>query len=152
MKYVLIAVMLLCSCGFAIADDTPDKSRTWVASPEGAFDPQGNKVADAIQGAFERSEISRKEKWAFAFAVLGSVADVYTTRRGLRGGCTEANPLLGKHPSDTALGLHSVAVLGGLAWYMHRSSRGEYLGYVFGGIRFAAAFSNSRKDCYQRGG
>ena len=43
-------------------------------------------VEREISGAFRASEIDSRERWALAFTLLATAADVYTSERGQRGG------------------------------------------------------------------
>lgn len=134
----LILALLYCSAVNA---------ETWVATPEGV-----TKESRAVAEAFERSEVTRAERIAWWIAVGASALDIYTTRRGLKGGCVETNPVLGGSPSVGALVLKDGAILTGL-WFANRNFKH---GEIFsGGVAFAhlaAAYSNSRKQCYRRGG
>lgn len=162
MKTLLMILMMCVSCVVLASEAVPEAEPsptvepgslgTWVVSQHGVFDPQGNQVADAVGGAFKRSERSRAEVLAFWFAVAGTAADIYTTQRGLKGGCTESNWILGERPSTGKIIAKDAALLGGLWWSMKHFERGELAGIVFGGLHLKAAYDNSQKPCYQRGG
>jgi len=55
---------------------------------------------------------STHERVAFGLAVAAQGADAATTIRGLDEGGTERNYILGGHPSNEAVILHKIAVLG----------------------------------------
>lgn len=120
-----------------------------LAMPMNACAQSRADVEREIGGAFERSEISRREHAALAFAVLATAADIYTTRRGIDGGCRESNPLYGAHPPTSRLVLIGAVPLAAGYWAADRPGLDVTIGaLVFGAWRLRAAWRNSRLSCY----
>ena len=141
----LLLALLLTTCT-ASADE-------WTARPDGLYNPDGDKVQEAIKGAFDRSDFSRKERNALIFAVIATGLDIATTREGIdKGGCVEANPFLGKNPSTGKLVALGAAQMGG-AYYFMQKDQEDYskLGWVTGGAHLLAAGWNASRDCKPKG-
>lgn len=120
-----------------------------LAMPMTACAQSRDDVEREIGGAFQRSEISRREHAALAFAVLATAADIYTTRRGIDGGCRESNPLYGPHPPTSRLLLVGAVPLAAGYWAADRPGLDVTIGaLVFGAWRLRAAWRNSRLNCY----
>lgn len=120
-----------------------------LAMPMNACAQSRADVEREIGGAFQRSEISRREHAALAFAVLATAADIYTTRRGIDGGCRESNPLYGPHPPTSRLLLVGAVPLAAGYWAADRPGLDVTIGaLVFGVWRLRAAWRNSRLNCY----
>lgn len=100
-----------------------------------------------IEGAFARSEITPREHVALAFAVVATAADIYTTRRGIRGGCVERNPLYGEQPPTSRLVIVGALPLIAGYWGARREDV-TWGAVVFGAWRARAAWRNSRLECY----
>lgn len=139
---VLVAVLLI------VWGHPANAGEPWVASGDELRDPQGNVVEQAISGAFERSEISARERRALLFTGVMTIADIATTRSGLRGNCREANPLYGSNPSTALLVGVGIAQMGVLTWRAGKPGPDRSGEIVFvGGVRLAAASWNSMQKC-----
>ena len=58
---------------------------------------------------------NKQEKIAAGFFLVAHSADAITTSRAINNGNYEMNPILGKYPSDTEIGIHfSITAIGAL--------------------------------------
>lgn len=116
------------------------------------FDACAQSKADVereISAAFDRSEISRAEHVALGVAVLATAADIYTTRRGIDGGCVERNPLYGPRPPASRLVAVGAVPLAAGYYAASRPGMDVTIGaLIFAAWRLRAAWRNSRLDCY----
>jgi hypothetical protein len=87
------------------------------------------------------------------FVILGTLADIWTTKVGWKGGCVESNPLYGKKPSDLLLYGLSALALGVYVWAssLPNTDHAWIFGLVYGLYRFKAAHHNYKLDCFKRG-
>jgi hypothetical protein len=121
----------------------------WTAKPDGLYNPAGDKVVLAIEGAFERSDFSKQERNALIFAAIATGLDIWTTHRGLKqGGCVEKNPIFGKNPKTETLVAFGAVQMSGLYWFMQRDQK-DYSkpGWIAGGAHLLAAGWNSTQKC-----
>ncbi len=139
-----LLIALHCAALPAAGAETP-----WRATPDGLYSPAGDRVAKAVDRAFRASEFSRSERRALLFASLATAADIYTTRRGLAGGCREANPIYGSNPSTAKLVGVGVIQMGLIAWVMQRPGEDHSRGATgAGALRLIAAIWNSQQPCF----
>ena len=120
-----------------------------LAMPQAACAQSRADVEREISAAFDRSEVSRAEHLALGVAVLATAADIYTTRRGIEGGCVERNPLYGARPPASRL--VAVGAVPLAAGYYAASRPGMDVTFgalIFAAWRLRAAWRNSRLDCY----
>ena len=89
--------------------------------------------------------------WAIVGLAVGQTADAVTTSRALdRGGTVEGNPLYGKHPSTARVFATKAAIIGPVAYLLHRQfpkhpRATTVAAWLLGGLGATVAVSNSRQ-------
>ena len=105
-------------------------------------------VEREITGAFQRSEISNHERWAFATMVVADIAGNESTIDALNRGCRESNPLYGSNPGRAQLYAVDIVVWGAYLWASSRPNwRMEWFGYTRAIINAGQAVSNWQTEC-----
>lgn len=109
-------------------------------------------VEREISGAFSASEIDSRERWALAFTLLATAADVYTSERGQRGGCRESGAIYGDHTDAADYIVPTLVATGVQVWAYGRQDmpNAHWFGWVYGAFRLAGAAHNASLDCYRR--
>jgi hypothetical protein len=106
-----------------------------------------------VEAAFQRSEWTDKERWAFIASTTAHVTDLATSLASPN--CVEANPLLGKHPSSATL-VATKALAIGFEYWLYSSprftehSKTHWYGFTSAIIHSYIAYSNTQNDCYGR--
>lgn len=101
-----------------------------------------------IAGAFERSEISNRERWALVAMIVADIAGNESTVDAISRGCRETNPLYGSSPGRAQLYAVDALIWAGYLWAAKREGwRVEWFGYVRAAVNGAQAVSNWRTEC-----
>lgn len=107
-------------------------------------------VEREIEGAFQRSEWTRHERYAFMLSTTAHMLDLYTSLHS--DGCEEQNPLLGSHPHDASLIGVKIIAIGFEMWLYSSKQMSHYkthwYGYTSAVIHGYIAYSNSRNRCF----
>lgn len=110
------------------------------------------EVELAISGAFDASEFDNREKLALAWSVLATAADVYTSARGQRGGCSESGALYGDHTDALDYVIPTLLITGAQLYIYKRPDmpKAHWFGWIYGSFRMVGAIHNAQLDCYGR--
>jgi hypothetical protein len=102
----LVALMILCGASLGASQSFEEEFNREFTPPE-------------VTTSYHYKEDAEWTVWnkaLFASAIGGHAADIWTTREGLDGTCTESNPILGDDPSVGILVLAKVGVMGLSYW------------------------------------
>jgi hypothetical protein len=141
MKRVVCVIAMLAICQPAFADGQKQKRRIW----DKKFWVRDKKFLGWD-----------KKFWIATVVQAGSiVADIETTKAGLRRGATELNPIFGRHPGRPRLYGTSILIFGAELWAQHylKNDAEEHpsdryvwwlCAYGNAGLHTAAAIHNAR--------